>query len=154
MTLPSVVPTRYAGTSIDFTRAKQLLNGCMQVEQGAVTVPASTASGTIIGLVPFRRGFSMTVDASRIYTADLDSSTAVTLSVGYVYDDNANNTNAQTAFANAITTAQTGGNLTLSPIAGLTWTATADGWIVVTTGGGSTTTAGDITFQIAGTYGP
>ena len=154
MTTPSLYPSKFAGSSLDFNKTKQLNDGGMQMQQGTVSVPSSTASGTVIGLVPFRKGFSFSAGSSYIYTADLDTGTSVTFSVGYVYDDNTTYTNAASAFASAVTTPQSGGAITLAPTtaAAIGWVADADGWIAITTGGGSTTTTGSVSFQICGTY--
>lgn len=153
MTTPSIVPSGFAGNSTDFNKALIDYSGAMREKQVAVTVPAATAQDVNIGLMPFRKGFRFNSSASRIYVADLDTGTTVTLSVGYVYDDNTNNTNSLTAFASASAAGQTGTAITLAPLpAGISWVATADGWLNVAVTAGPTTTAGAITALLAGSY--
>lgn len=112
------------------------------------TVPDSSTVGTIIGLVPFQKGAILEY-GSTLAIDDLDTATDVTLDWGFIYTDNdtVNNINDTNAFAAAATTAQAGGILRPTATAGATFVATADGWIAVTTAGGSTTTAGDITLN-------
>lgn len=152
MTTPTVYPTKYTATSADFNRAKIDRSGATRVEYVSVSVPSSTAASTVVGLVPFRKGARFVQGASQLYTADLDTGTSVTLDIGYVYDDNTTYTNDPDAFASAITTAQTGGLISFDEFAGLSWVAAADGWIAVTTGGGSTTTTGAIQGQVVLAY--
>ena len=153
MTTPSIAPTKYSKTSQDFNIAKIDRSGACRTEFVTVTVPASTASGTVIGLVPFRKGARFICHSSGLNTADLDTGTSVTFSVGYVYDDNVTYTNAPSAFVSGSTTPQTGGTISLTGLAtSYGFVAAADGWIAVTTGGGLTTTAGDINAQITLSY--
>lgn len=146
MTTPSIVQTGYNGDSLDYLKARVSSNGDLRLAVGSVTVPASTASGTVIGLEPFRKGARLGY-GSRIYSADLDTATTVTATFGYVYDDNTTYTNDPDAF-NASLTVQSAGMSEMTAVAGMTWVAEADGWFAVTTGGGSTTTAGDLTFSL------
>lgn len=152
MTTPSIVSSKYAGTSADFLKAKIDRSGACRNEYFTVTVPGSTSTSTVIGLVPFRKGARFVQGASQLYTADLDTGTDVTIDIGYVYDDNVTYTNDPDAFASALTTAQTGGLITFDEFAGLSWQADGDGWIAITTGGGSTTTSGAIKGQIVLAY--
>lgn len=153
MTAPTLYPSKYSGTAVDYNRAKIDRSGALRTEAVTVTVPSSTASGTVIGLVPFRKGARFVCNASGVFTTDIDTGTTVNASVGYVYDDNVTYTNAPAAFVSASTVPQTGG---IIPVTGLatayTFVAAADGWITVTTGGGTTTTAGTISAQITLAY--
>lgn len=112
------------------------------------TIPDSSTVGTIIGLVPFNKGASVSY-GSALAVADLDTGTDVTLNWGYHYADNdtVTNINDADAFAAAATTAQAGGVVRPTATAGSTFEATANGWVTVSIAGGSTTTAGDITFN-------
>lgn len=121
-------------------------------QKAIATIPASTASGTNIGMIRFQKGFSLTGLA--IKSADLDSSTNVILDVGYLYDDTTGEDD--NAFFNDIDIAQDAGSV-VWPIAdglltGVSFTAAGDGYLSITTGGGSTTTAGDITLIAQFTY--
>lgn len=151
MTTPTIAPTKYAKDDGDFLITKVDRSGALRSEKNSVTVPASTASGTVIGLVPFNKGARFDY-ASTIHIADLDTSTNVTVDIGYVYDDNSTYTNDPNAFGSALTTAQDGGFVTFDETAGLSFVADADGWIAVTTGGGATTTEGAITFHVTLDY--
>lgn len=151
MTTPTIYPTKYAGDSGDYLIAKADMSGAMRQETHAVSVAAATATTTVIGLVPFRKGARFGYD-STIHVADLDTGTDVTLDIGYVYSDDTTYTNDPNAFASAVTTAQAGGFVTFDEVTGMTFEAEADGWIAVTVGGGATTTLGNITSQINLTY--
>ncbi len=153
MTTPTLFPAKYAGSFTDFLEAKVDRSGAMRFEPFTVTIPASTVSGTNIGLVPFRKGARFVPHSSGIIVTDLDTGTAVTLTAGYVYDDNVTFTNAPAAFAASSTIAQTGGALSLNALAtSHTFVAEADGWVTITTGGGSTTTAGTVTGSVVLSY--
>lgn len=153
MTTPSIVPTKYSGTSTDFLKAKCDREGALRTEAFSISIPSGTASGTVIGLVPFRKGARFICHASGVNITDVDTSTNVTASIGYVYDDNVTYTNAPAAFVSASTTPQTGGTIALNGLAtSYTFVAAADGWIALTTGGGSTTTTGTIVGQITLAY--
>lgn len=155
MTTPSIFSSNYTGANPgDYLRAKIDRSGSPRVEYFTASIPASTASGTNVGLVPFRKGARFVQGASQFYIADLDTATSVTLNIGYVYQDNDTTTNIDDvdAFASALTTPQSGGLITFDEFAGLSWVATADGWIVAQTGGASTTTTGAIQGQAVLVY--
>ena len=152
MTTPSIVPTGYAGDSTDFLHAKMDRSGAMRIVTGTVSVPAGTATDTIIGLVPFRKGAKFGY-GSRVYVGDMDTSTNVTADIGYVYDDNVTYTNVFNAFVSASTAPQTGGMMEMTSVAGMTWTAAADGWFTAQNNATTTTTA-SLTFSIVIAYDP
>ena len=110
------------------------------------TIPSGTTAATVIGLVPFNKG-AIVDYGSALAIADLDTATNVTLDWGFIYDDDTTFTNDPDAFAAAVATAQTGGVIRPSENAGATFKADANGWVAVTTAGGSTDTDGDITFN-------
>lgn len=151
LVLPTIAPTGYSKTSADFTaRTKVDRSGAVRVVTGTVSVPASTATSTLIGLVPFNKGAKITY-GSRVYTADLDSSTNVTLDIGYTYYDSTAGTSDPNAFVAASTAAQTAGMMEMTAVEGMTWTAEADGWIAATNNA-ATTTTGSLTFNIGIAY--
>lgn len=123
-------------------------------QKATATVAASTASGTNIGMIRFQKGFSLINFA--IKTDDLDTSTNVTFDVGYVYDDNTTYTNDTDAFLNDSAIPQSAGSyvwpVASALLAGVGFTAEAPGYIVIQTGGGSTTTAGSVTMIASFTY--
>lgn len=146
MTTPDVYATGESANSF-FTAPSGQGDGPRLVVRTA-TVPDASTTGTIIGMVPFNKGAILQY-GSALAVDDLDTATDVTLDWGWIYSDNDTTTNINdtNGFAAAATTAQAGGILRPTATAGATFEATADGWIAVTTGGGSTTTAGDITFN-------
>lgn len=127
-----------------------------------VTIPAGTIAGSRFRAFRFKEGFTLT--DFTILTDDLDTGTAVTISVGYVYDagqtDNNdvalvddedyfidNNTSigqAEASFAYPSNSS--------SQNVGKYFTAEGSGYIVVEITGGPTTTAGTIEVGIGYTY--
>lgn len=150
MTTPSIVPTGFAATDLDYLKARCDTSGAMRLIQGSVSVPASTATDAIIGLAPFRKGARLSY-GSRVYTADLDSSTNVTLDIGYVYDDNATYTDDPDAFVAASTAPQSGGMVEMTALAGMTFVAEADGWFIAQVNA-ATTTTGNLTYNLGISY--
>lgn len=121
-------------------------------QKAIATIPASTTSGTNVGMIRFETNFSLTGLA--IVSADLDTSTNVTLDVGYLYDGTTGED--PDAFFNNLDIAQDAGSRVWPVddglLTGVSFVATGGGWINVQTGGGSTTTAGDITLIAQFTY--
>lgn len=153
MTTPTILPTGFDGTSKDYLHAKVERDGCLRTQYNTVTIPATTATDTVIGLVPFQKGFRLNVGATALAVADLDTSTNVTLNVGYVYKTGSSSTDNVDAFASLVTTAQAGGYITFDePTTGLPWVAEDDGWIVCQIEGGATTTSGAFYGQVGGCY--
>lgn len=156
MTLPTIYPVEYNGTatglSPDFTKVKADRSGAARVYSGSVSVVSGTAATTIIGLVPFNKGARFHLSNTSIYVPDIGAGTT-TISIGYVYSDNTNNTNNATAWASASTAIQAGGYVSLTAAAtGLNFVATADGWVVATINTAATDATGSISFQILGSY--
>lgn len=151
MTTPSIYPTKYSGTYKDFLNTKVDRDGCNRTQYTTVTVPSGTTTSTVIGLVPFNKGFRFSQGSSQLYIANIGDG-SFTFDIGYVYDDNATYTNDPDAFASALTTGQAGGLITFDEFAGLSWVAEANGWIAVTTGGSTTDASGAIQGQIVGCY--
>ena len=153
--LPTIVPTGYSATVADFTaRTKVDRSGALRLVTGTVSVPATTATTTLIGLVPFNKGAKFSY-GSRLYCGDMDTSTNVTIDVGYTYYDSTLGTSVPNAFVAAYgTVPQSAGIVEMTAVEGMTWTAAADGWIGVTIGGGATTTTASITFSVAIAYDP
>ena len=161
MTAPALFPASFGATASSatgvnltpFQRTPVLRDGGLFEIESATIVPTGTTTGTIIGLVPFRAGARVNYGASRVYTPDLDTASSNTFQIGYIYDDNTNNTNNQTAFVTSTTLPQAGGFITFNEVTGFQWIATGDGWIVATQAGGSTTTSGTVLSEIALQYG-
>lgn len=152
MTLPTIFPAEYAGTTTDFLKVKSDRSGSARVYSEAVSVASGTAATTIIGLIPFNKGFRLHLDSQSIYVPDIGAGTT-TISIGYIYNDNTNNTNNQTAWASAATGIQSGGYVALTAAAtGLNFVATADGWIAATINTAATDATGSISIQGIGSY--
>lgn len=152
MTLPTIYPTQYAGTTTDFLKVKSDRSGSARLYADSVTVASGTAATTIIGLVPFNKGARFHFDNSSVYVPDIGAG-STTISLGYVYSDNVTYTNNQTAWASAATAIQSGGFVTLTAGAsGLNFVAAADGWVVATINTAATDAEGAISFQIMGSY--
>jgi len=153
MVLPTIVPTGFQGNYTDFFQAKVERDGSVRRAQGAVTVPAGTTSGTVIGLLPFTSGFSFAgLGGYNLYTADLDTASSVTLNFGIAYQDTSAGTDNLDAIASASTAPQAGGFVAPDEIDYLTVVSTGNGWVTVQTGGATTGTAGDVTFNIPFAY--
>ncbi len=161
MTAPALFPASFGATASSatgvnltpFQRTPILRDGGLFEIESTVTIPNGTTTGTIIGLVPFRAGAKVNYGASRLFVTDIDTGSTVTFQVGYIFDDNANNTNNQTAFVTSTTIPQAGGFITFAEVTGFQWIAPADGWVVATVAGGSTTASGTVSAEIALQYG-
>jgi hypothetical protein len=152
MTLPTIVPAEYSATATDFLKVKVERSGAARLYGESVSVASGTAATTIIGLIPFNKGFRFHMDNESVYVPNIGAGTT-TISLGYVYNDNTNNTNNATAWASAATAIQSGGFVSLTAGAsGLNWVATADGWIVATINTAATDATGSISIQGIGSY--
>lgn len=153
MTTPTVFATEAgSGYPAKFTPQNNILH------VSSYTVPAATADGTVIGMIPFQKNCSVAV--GWVQSADLDTSTNVTLDVGYVYVTGSAGTDNVDAFLDGSTIPQAGGiasfpiNGSVATATELSTTPTADaGWFVVKIVGGATTTAGVVTLAMVFTYG-
>ncbi len=164
---PRLYPSGYAGDYTDFFRTKVDREGAMRLITGTVSVTSGTSIGTYIGLAPFNKGAKLAAGACQIYSPILDTGTALTYSVGYLYTDSssagANAASNSSAYSSSDSHGQTGGfisftNSTLGSTGGaigLPVTAQGDGWYVVQTGVASTPTnaaAANLTFSLAVAY--
>lgn len=131
MTTPSIYPTEFSGTDTDYLNAPCVdRSGAMRLYQNSISVPDTTTSGAIIGLMPFQKGCRVGY-GSAVGFGDFDTASNVTVNIGYVYDDNDTTTNINDidGFVAAATTPQAGGVATFNAIAGINFEATANGWI-------------------------
>lgn len=154
--MPSTTIDIFSDVAINVDGGKLLSkfkNQGVLAQKSTVTVPATTASGSDLGMIPFQKGWNLL--SFEIKSADLDTASNVTLDVGYIYDDSAL-TDDPNAFLAASTIAQ-GGTDVVYPTAGGLLTGTGfesagTGFMTITIGGGATTTAGDIIIQANFTY--
>lgn len=152
MALPTIVPTGFAGDYTDFLKTKVDRRGAVDRAQGSVSIPASTATDTIIGLFPFNAGMSFAgLSGFNLYTADLDSSTNVTLDWGIAYQNTTEGTDNLDSITSASTAAQAGGFVAPDEIDWMTDVTTGNGWVIVQVNA-ATTTTGSLTFNIPFTY--
>ncbi len=154
MTLPTIYPSGYNGTSSDFSKVKADRSGALRSSVFSVTIPTSTATSTFVGFVPVRKGARLHLPACRISTDDLDSGTTIQSEIGIVYDDATNNTSVPDKYvASGATTGQSAGAFTLlTTDAADSYVATGDGWVGLTFVAGPTTTVGTMHGAIAITY--
>lgn len=147
-------PTIFSDVAASTRSAKVDRSGAVRSVKAVAALPATAASGTIAGMIRFQKGMSL--QKLDIKTDDLDTSTNVTLDVGYVYDDNVTFTDAPAAFLSASAIPQSAGSFVWPVASGLLvatgFVAAADGYIVARTGGGATTTAGNVTMNALLSY--
>lgn len=152
-TFPGIVPTGFQGDYTDFNHTKVERSGDVRRTSGAVSIPASTATDTIIGLFPFNSGMSFAgLGGFNVESDDLDSSTNVTLDWGVQYQNTTEGTTNLTLITAASTAPQAGGYV--APSTGKLWqdyVTTGNGWVVVQVNA-ATTTTGAITFNIPFAY--
>lgn len=160
MTTPAAYPSGYQGDYTDYLKAPCDRSGALRLVTGTVTIADSTTAGTILGLVPFRKGAKLGYGGG-VGVGDLDTATNVVLDVGYVYEDNNTTTNINDtdAFVDGATAGQAGGLISLSAgtgafgvRTGLAFEATANGWFTLTVQAGPVSTAGTATFNLLIAY--
>ena len=152
MVLPTIVPTGFAGDYTDFFVTKVGRDGDVKRAQGSVSIPASTATDTVIGLFPFNAGMSFaSLGGFNLHSADLDSSTNVTVDFGIAYQDTVQGTDDLDAITSASTAPQAGGFVAPDEIDWMTLVTTGNGWVTVQVNA-ATTTTGSLTFNIPFVY--
>lgn len=154
MALPTIVPTGFQGDYTDFFNTKVARDGNVSRSQGSVTIPASSTTGTLVGLFPFNSGFSFSgLGGFNLHVADLDTASSVTLNWGIAYQDTATAGADDPDMITTLSTApQAGGFVAPDEIDWMTYVSTGNGWVVVQTAGATTTTAGAATFNIPFCY--
>lgn len=151
---PNIVPSGFAGTIFDFNKAKIDRSGAVRHYKGQVSVPSGTAAGTKIGIVPVRAGGYLVNAASMLFSDDLDTGNAVTASVGITYQTGSAQTEAPATYVAAGNTfLNAGASVILNTVeAGLTYKFLDDGWLTITTAAASTTTTGNVNYNLAIAY--
>ena len=152
LTLPTVVPSQYLGTVADFLQVPQDRAGQLRLVQDAVTIPATTAQNAYVGLIPVQKGARFSIHSTGVHVADLDTSTNVTMELGFLYYDSDDGTTDANAFASASTSPQAGGFIAVDEIEGLSFVALGRGWLAVKVTGGATITEGAVTFAVGVSY--
>lgn len=152
MALPTIVPTGFQGDYTDFFQTKVGRDGRVTRAQGSVSIPAATATDTIIGLFPFNAGMSFAgLGGYNLYTPDLDTSTNVTLDWGIAYQNSTEGTDDLDNITSASTAAQAGGFVAPDEIDWMTLVTSGNGWVTVQVNA-ATTTTGSLTFDIPYVY--
>lgn len=149
MTTPTLYPTEFQGTDLDYLNAPQVdRSGAMRLYTNTISIPDTTSSGTIIGLMPFNKGARLGY-GSVVAFGDFDTASNVTANVGWVYDDNdtVTNVNDVDGFIAASTAPQAGGLAEFSAVAGVNFEATANGWVMCQFTA-DTTTAASVTYNL------
>lgn len=154
MTTPDIFADGYTNSADAFLNSPSGQGLPDRPVRATVTVPAATASGDVIGLIPFQKGASLEMGSGALLTADLDTGTDVDFVLGFVYDDDTTFTNDPDAFITLNTGLQAAAALVpFDGTGGFTFVAEADGWIAMTLSGGQpTTTAGDLVLSTRATY--
>lgn len=151
MTLPTVYPTQYDGTAVDFLKVKSDREGASRVYGGSVSVPSGTAADAYVGLVPFNKGARFTIGDKSVYCGDFGAGTT-TVNLGYIYDDNTTYTNDVDAWASLNTAPQSGGFITVDEKEGISFVAEANGWVAVQLKAAAADATASITFNFTGAY--
>ena len=153
LTLPSIVPTGYAGDYSDFFRTKADKSGAVREITGAVVIPTTIAAGTLVGLFPFNASFKLG------YGTVLNAGamgTGVTGSLGIQYYNSTTGTSNTACYLSAVTATALGGFINLSgqgaQVTGMTLDTLGDGWVVFVVGTTSTTTSSTLTFNAPFAY--
>lgn len=151
MTDMNIVPDQYAGDNTDFLKVKKDTFGALRQVKGTVTVTSGLSTGSYVGLVPFQKGATFTINNASVYCADFGGA-STTVDLGIIYDDNSSFTNDEDAFASASTAAQSGGFVTVDEVEGMTLETEGNGWLAVKIEGAATDAEADITFNVGVAY--
>jgi len=149
MALPTIYPTRYAGTAKVFLKVKADRSGAARICAGAVTSSSGTATDTYVGLFPFNKGARVIIGDKSVYVGDIGT-TATTVNLGYLYETSTSSD--ADAWVSLSTASGSGGYLTVDEIQGLSFVAADNGWVTLQIAGAATNAAGDVTFQAIEAY--
>ncbi|CAB4214558.1 hypothetical protein UFOVP1454_49 [uncultured Caudovirales phage] len=152
MTTPTIYATG-EGVNSFLNAPSGVSDGVRLVTRSAV-VADSASSGTIYGMIPFTKGAQICPGSLTLTTSAIDTATLITLDIGYVYEspDTTNSISDPNAFVDASTAGRAAAVVNYSAVAGATFVAGSNGWITVTTGGGSVTTAGTFDMSVMLSY--
>lgn len=151
MTTPTVLPTQYDGTALDYLKVKEDRSGASRVYAGTVSVPSGTTANSFVGLVPFNKGARFVIGNASVYCGNFGAG-STTVNLGYVYDDNVTYTNDVDAWASLNTAAQAGGFITVDEKEGLSFVAAANGWITLQLIAADADATADLAFCFDGAY--
>lgn len=151
MTTPTIFSNEYADANALY-RAPVRRDGAAIHERVTATIPASTATSTNVGLIPFAKGAKVCMTASSIKCGDGDTATTATIDVGWVYDNNTTYTNDPNGFISASSAPQTGVAAAFNATTGYSFVAEAPGWIVAVPGGETVEVAYDVIADVVISY--
>lgn len=149
LNLPSIVSSAYVGTTADFKNTKCDRSGALRREYFTASIPVGTVINTYVGLVPFNKNARISLGSPYI---DNVGDGAFTFGLGILYYDSTLGTSSDTCFSSANTAGQAGGLITIEGNAWLDVLTTADGWVVLKTGGSTTDNAGVIKGHASTSY--
>lgn len=152
MVMPTIVPTGFSGDYTDFLKTKVDHAGAVRRSSGSVTIPAASTAGAVAGLFPFNAGMSFAgLGGYNVYTADLDTASNATISIGVAYQDTVAGTDNLSLVSTAAS-AQSAGYLPPTTTSWQDYVTTGNGWVVAYLAAGPTTTSGAVTFNVPVAY--
>lgn len=151
MASPTVKPTKYAADAAPWLRAKKAADGSVSLASGTVVVPAATAEGAFIGLVPFQKGARFVLNDKSVHVTDIDNGTDSLLNLGVIYESG-QGTDDVDAFVSGSTSGRAGGWLAIDETSGMTLVTTGNGWLAVENDVNVTEAEGTITFNVGVVY--
>lgn len=153
MTTPTILPTGYKGDYRDYLNAPGVdKSGAVRSVQGSVVIPTATSVGVYAGLVPFQKGARFIIHDKAVHVTDIDSGTDSTVNLGIVYEDNVTYTDDPVLFVAASTAGRSGGFLAVTNVAGLSFVAEGNGWLVFENEANITEAEGTVTFNVQVAY--
>lgn len=152
MTTPTIFSNEFGTGLSSLLQAPYGQGHTGDLVRASVTVPAATAADTVIGLIPFTKGFTMFYN-SVLLCQDLDSGTNVNLDWGYAYLDDVTYSEDLDGYVNGSSILQSSGLLEPQSIQAADFVAEDDGWIVAVIKDAPTTTEGIIRINAIVAYG-
>lgn len=149
---PNVVPPGFAGNVFDFNKAKVDRSGALRIYTGVMSITTGLVAGSKIGIVPVLPGAKLLCNGSSLWFDALG--TGVQISVGITYNPNSTQTEVPATYVPAATTtAAAGGNVALNQVnTGQNYITLDTGWLSVTTANASTSSTGNIRYNVAIAY--
>jgi len=98
MTTPDIFADGYSNSPDAFVNSPGGQGDPSVPVRATVTTEAVIVSGSVIGMIPFNKGASLEMGTGALLAPDLDTSTNVTFTLGFVYDDDTTFTNDPDAF--------------------------------------------------------
>jgi hypothetical protein len=151
MATPTIVPAYYTNTVTDFLKAPGRADGAVQSVKGVVSVVSGTAADAYVGLIPFTKGASFTIDGSSVHCGNFGAATT-TVNLGVIYNTAGDGTDDVDAFVSLSTSAQAGGFLAVDEIEGMTLVTTGNGWLALQLKTAAADATANATFNIGVSY--